>query len=282
MNQTYDPMAIFWLFIILASLQPVIKQRMIQAARQRMLASIEKKRKSRVILLVHRQESMSFLGFPLLRYISMEDSEEILRALESTDEDRDIDLVLHTPGGLVLASLQIARAIKNRKGKVRVIVPHYAMSGGTLIALAADEIIMSKNAVLGPVDPQLGEFPAASLQKVVKAKDVNKIDDKTLILADVGEKALGQIRDAVEELLKDNYGEEKAKELAATLSQGKWTHDFAINADIAKALGMHVSTDIPMEFFQLMSLYPQPVRQQRSVEYLQTPPQQHRGTHSSH
>ncbi len=271
MNQTYDPMSLFWLFFIIASLQPIIKQKMIQAARQRMLASIEKKRNSRVIMLVHRQESMSFLGFPLVKYISMEDSEEILRALESTDEDKDIDLVLHTPGGLVLASLQIARAIKNRKGKVRVIVPHYAMSGGTLIALAADEIIMSKNAVLGPVDPQLGEYPAASLSRVIREKDINKVEDKTLILADVGEKALRQIREAVEELLTENYGAEKAKELAATLSQGTWTHDYAINADIAREMGIHVSTEIPVEFLQLMSLYPQPVKKQPSVEYVQSP-----------
>ncbi len=271
MNQTYDPMSLFWLFFIIASLQPIIRQKMIQAARQRMLASIEKKRNSRVIMLVHRQESMSFLGFPLVKYISMEDSEEILRALESTDEDKDIDLVLHTPGGLVLASLQIARAIKNRKGKVRVIVPHYAMSGGTLIALAADEIIMSKNAVLGPVDPQLGEYPAASLSRVIREKDINKVEDKTLILADVGEKALRQIREAVEELLTENYGAEKAKELAATLSQGTWTHDYAINADIARGMGIHVSTEIPVEFLQLMSLYPQPVKKQPSVEYVQSP-----------
>ncbi len=53
-----------------------------------------------------------------------------------------LDLVLQTPGGLVLASLQIAQAIRDHRGKVTVFVPHYAMSGGTLIALAADEIAM--------------------------------------------------------------------------------------------------------------------------------------------
>ena len=122
----------------------------------------------RVILLVHRQETMSFLGFPVLRYIDINDAEEVIRAIQLTDEEVPIDLVLHTPGGLVLASLQIARAVRARKGKVTVFVPHYAMSGGTLIALAADEIVMDSHAVLGPVDPQLGEYPAASLIKVVQ------------------------------------------------------------------------------------------------------------------
>ena len=55
------------------------------------------------------------------------------------------------------------------------------MSGGTLIALAADEIVMSEYAVLGPVDPQLGEYPAASILKAVAKKPVAETEDKTLI-----------------------------------------------------------------------------------------------------
>jgi ClpP class serine protease len=82
---------------------------------------------------------MSFLGFPIFRYIDINDSEEVLRAIHLTDASVPIDIVLHTPGGLVLAALQIARAIHKHKGKVTAFVPHYAMSGGTLTALAARE-----------------------------------------------------------------------------------------------------------------------------------------------
>jgi len=57
-----------------------------------------------------------------------------------------------------------------------VIVPHYAMSGGTLLALAADEVIMDENAVLCPVDPQLGEYPAASIVKIIDEKNKNRIN----------------------------------------------------------------------------------------------------------
>ena len=261
----------FWLFLMLSALQPLLKQRMIESARHRLINKIEKQRKSRLILLVHRQETMSFLGFPVYKYIDIHDSEEILRAIQLTDDDVPIDLVLHTPGGLVLASLQIARALKKHKSKVTVFVPHYAMSGGTLIALSADEIIMSENAVLGPVDPQLGEFPAASLVKLKEVKDINKIDDKTLILADVGEKAIKQVEEAVYELLSGNYDEEKAKELAKILSTGKWTHDYPITFDEAQKLGLKVSKEIPVEVMQLMSLYPQPVKRIPSVEYLPIP-----------
>ena len=131
-------MDLFWLFFILSALQPVLRQRMLEAMRMRKIAQLERRRNSRVILLVHRQETMRLLGFPLVRYIDVNDSEQVLRAIQMTDQDVPLDIVLHTPGGLVLAASQIARAIRDHKAKVTVFVPHYAMSGGTLIALAAD------------------------------------------------------------------------------------------------------------------------------------------------
>jgi len=264
-------MDLFWLFFILTALQPVIQQRMLDAARARKIQRIENRRNSRVILLVHRQETMRLLGFPLVRYIDIHDSEAVLRAIQMTDREMPIDLVLHTPGGLVLAALQIARAIKAHPGKVTVFVPHYAMSGGTLIALAADEIVMSPYAVLGPIDPQLGELPAASLVKVVEQKPVSEVDDRTLILADVGRKAIDQVRRAAEELLEGKMPPERVREVAAKLSQGTWTHDYPITAREARELGLNVSTDMPEDILELMSLYPQPVRGLPSVEYTPEP-----------
>src|SRR6266403_3614907 len=179
---------VFWIFFMLSALQPVIRQRLLDAMRMRKIAQLERDRHSRVILLVHRQETMKFLGFPVMSYIDVNDSEEVLRAIHMTDADVPLDLVLHTPGGLVLAALQIARAIRGHKGKVSVFVPHYAMSGGTLITLAADQIVMSRHAVLGPIDPQLGKFPAASLIRVVEQKPIAEIDDETLAMTDIGRK----------------------------------------------------------------------------------------------
>jgi ClpP class serine protease len=191
-----------------------------------------------------------------------------MRAVALTDPEVGIDLVLHTPGGLVLAATQIARAIRKHKGKVSVFVPHYAMSGGTLIALGADEVVMSPHAVLGPVDPQVGQYPAASLVKVLARKPIEKVDDETLIMADVGEKALFQLQETTRELLSRSQTPEKAKELAEILATGTWTHDFPITVEVAQQLGLKVSSDMPEDVLQLMSLYPQPVRRQPSVEYL--------------
>src|SRR5258705_618864 len=262
------PNDILWFFFTLSALQPVLKQRLLEAARRRLIAKIESQRDSRVILLVHRQETMSFLGFPVLRYIDVNDSEEVLRAIHLTDPAVPLDIALHTPGGLVLASLQIARAIHKHRGKVTAFVPHYAMSGGTLIALAADEIVMSEYAVLGPVDPQLGQYPAASVLKAVAKKPAADTDDQTLILADQAEKAISQVRESVRELLSVKCPPEKAEELARLLSEGSWTHDHPITYETAKNFGLPVRSDIEPEVLNLMSLYPQPLRHQPTVEYL--------------
>jgi ClpP class serine protease len=259
---------LFWLIFMMSAFQPIVKQRLLEASRLRMIAKIEERRGSRVILLVHRQETMALLGFPLMRYIDINDAEDVMRACELTDLEVPLDVILHTPGGLVLASLQIARAIRRRKGKVTVLVPHYAMSGGTLIALAADEIMMSPHAVLGPVDPQLGQYPAASLLKVVARKPVAEIDDETLVLADVGEKAIAQLREAASELLQRTLSSQKAAELGDLLARGTWTHDYPITCDKALALGLPVRTEMPAEVLELMGLFPQPMRRQPAVEYL--------------
>jgi ClpP class serine protease len=266
-----DPGQLIWLFFIFSALQPVLQQKLLESSRQRLLAKIERRRGSRVILIVHRQETMSFLGFPLMRYIDVDDAEQVLRACEMTDPDVPLDLVLHTPGGLVLASLQIARAIRQRKGKVTVIVPHYAMSGGTLIALAADEILMSPHAVLGPVDPQLREHAGASILRAVERKPIDRVKDETLILADVAEKAIQQVREAARQLLSRSQAPEKAEALAELLATGTWTHDYPITSDEAASMGLPVKTEMPREVLQLMALFPQPVRRQRTVEYVPEP-----------
>lgn len=258
---------LFWVFIIVTMLQPLLQQRIQNAARARQIGRIEQERGSRVILLAHRQETLGFLGFPMLRYIDVNDAEQVIRAIKLTDPATPIDIVLHTPGGLVLASLQIARAIARHPGKVTAIIPHYAMSGGTLIALAADEIVMSEHAVLGPVDPQIGQYPAASILRAVARKPAGEVDDETLIYADQAEMAIRQLRAAVTELLGERCDAKTAEALAAQLSEGRYTHDYAITPTEAKAMGLNVSTEIPHSILDLMAMYPQPVKRMPSVEY---------------
>ncbi len=266
---------LLWMLIMIQVFIPLLMKRLLEIRRQAAIRALEVKRHSRVITMIHRQETMNFFGFPISRYIDIEDSEYILRAIRMTPPDMPIDLILHTPGGLVLASEQIACALKRHKGKVTVFIPHYAMSGGTLIALSADEIIMDPNAVLGPVDPQLGSpqggsYPAASILKALEEPNPNR-DDQTLILGDIARKAINQVYNTVYSLIKDKMPEEKAKELAKILSEGRWTHDYPITYEEAKELGLPVTDQVPPEVYDLMDLYPQTSQRRPSVEFIPVP-----------
>ncbi len=264
---------LLWFFFLFFFLTPILRRYALNKARETLIRMIEQRRKSRVITLIHRQESVGFFGIPLIRYINIEDSEQVLRAIRLTPPDMPIDLIIHTPGGLALASTQIANALVKHKGPVRVIIPHYAMSGGTLIALAADEIIMDPNAVLGPVDPQLQGIPAASIIKVLEKKELKDVDDQTIIMADVAEKAIEQMVNYVKWLLMENgMDREKAERIALELATGKYTHDFPLGVEKLRELGLNISTEVPEEVYQLMDLYPQPMGAQvPSVQYIPIP-----------
>lgn len=265
------PWDFIWIIIFIYTLIPILKMRQVESLRIKILNNIQKLRGTRVISMIHRQESVSLLGIPISKYINIEDSEQILRVIRLTPDDVPIDIILHTPGGLVLAAEQISHAIQKHPAKVTVMVPHYAMSGGTLLALAADEIIMDENAVLGPVDPQLGNYPAASILEVLERKNVNYIQDSTLIMADIAVKAIGQVKDTVYNILKEKMEDEKAKELSSVLTEGRWTHDYPITCEHLKNMGLNVSVGLPSDVYTLMDLYPQPARGRPSVQYIPLP-----------
>src|SRR5690606_22224449 len=324
---------LFWLFLILSWMLPAYQRWRTVQQRLAMTQKLRRMRGSRIITLLHRQEPFGFLGLFQRRFISIEDSEQILRAIRSTPKDvpidlilhtpgglvlaseqiaralqkheartavfiphyamsggtmialaadelwmdehavvGPIDLILHTPGGLVLASEQIARALQKHEARTAVFIPHYAMSGGTMIALAADELWMDEHAVVGPIDPQIGGYPAASILKVVEEKPISEVDDNTLIMADLARKAVRQVEDTVTDLLKGTFPAEPARALARTLTAGRWTHDYPIRADQLQAMGFTVRTDLPEEIYALMDLYPQPQNQRPSVTYSPLPP----------
>ena len=263
---------IFWLLFLFLLVLPSFRQWNLERLRQGLIKKIEQKRRSRVITLIHRQESIGFLGMFARNFISIEDSEEVLRAIKLTPKDMPIDLIIHTPGGVLLAAEQIAKALSKHDAKVTVFVPHYAMSGGTLIALAADEIVMDENAVLGPVDPQIGQYAAVSILKVLEQKPISEVDDNTIILADMSKKAITQTRRFVYDLLISNdVPEEKAEELSTVLTDGRWTHDYPIMYEEAKRLGLNVTSGIPEDVASLMHLYPQAGQRRPSVQYVPMP-----------
>jgi ClpP class serine protease len=265
-----DPLSLLWLFFILASLQPAVQRQMMLLQRRRALAALSREREATVITLIHRQEQMSLLGFPIVRYIDIDDAESVLRAINETPAGRSIEIVLHTPGGMVIAARQIATALADHDGRVTAVVPHYAMSGGTLIALAADEIVVDAHASLGPVDPQLGQYPAASL--VAVSERPGNHDDQTLLMADVGRKAIAQVEGFTERLLGRYMPAGRAAEVARLLATGTWTHDHPLQVHELQALGLPVRVGVQEGERKLMTLYPQPRGRQPAVEYAPSPP----------
>lgn len=259
---------LFWLLLILMLLFQWFGSPSFEGKRMEAIEAIQKERGTRVITLIHREETVSLFGIPVSKYINIDDAEAILRAIRLTPDEKPIDLIVHTPGGLVLAASQIAHAIQKHKGKVTVFVPHYAMSGGTLIALAADEIVMDPNAVLGPVDPQIGQYPAASIIRAVEAKTPEKAEDQTLILADISRKAISQVGSLVSELLEKCMPQIGAKQLAELLTTGQFTHDYPITVERATSVGLCISTDMPKSIYGLMELYPQTGAGRPSVNYV--------------
>lgn len=263
---------LIWLIILVSALQPMLQQQTLRARRVQAIRRLEKRRSSRVITLIHRQEQYALFGLTFARFDDIEDSEEVLRAIELTDTGVPIDLVVHTPGGLALSAEQIAHALLRHPARVTVIIPHYAMSGGTLIALSADEIMLSPSAVLGPLDPQVGRHPAASIMRVLERKEVNQIEDETLILADMASKATDQMREAVTRLLtRSGMDTAEAGKLAETLTEGQWTHDYPIMAEAAKEMGLPVTTEPPPEVSEIIRLFPQARNRRPSVEYIPSP-----------
>lgn len=266
---------LFWIILFLVLFSPSLQFYSLRSARMKLIGLIERKYGFRLITLIHRQERVGFFGIPVYRFIDIDDSEAVIRAIRTTPPDKPIALVLHTPGGLVLAAAQIAMALKRHPAKKIVIVPHYAMSGGTLIALAADEIWMSPEAVLGPLDPQLNigqgvMAPAPSILRAARVKG-DKASDQLLVMADVAEKAIAEVQELIVKLLEDKMPREKAVELAKLLTEGKWTHDYPITAEDAKKMGLPVKMEIPPEIYELMELYPQAPINRPGVEYLPYP-----------
>jgi ClpP class serine protease len=264
-----DPFSLLWLFFVLASLQPAFTRQVLFAQRRRALAVISRRRKATVITLIHRQESLNLLGFPIVRYIDIDDAESVLRAIADTADDQPIEIILHTPGGMVIAARQIASALADHPAHVTAVVPHYAMSGGTMISLACDEIVIESHAALGPVDPQLGQYPAASLIEVSKLPGQH--DDQTLLMADVGRKAIYQTEDFTRRMLERHMTPAQARDVAHLLATGVFTHDHPLQATELIELGLPVKVGVPVEEREIMQLYPQPRGRTPAVEYVPGP-----------
>lgn len=257
----WDVLTIFAiLFVLYAFAYPQYQIKKVKVQRLSMIKKMEQEWGTRVLTLIHRKEAVSMFGLPVYQYIDIEDAESILRGIRDTKEERPIDIIIHTPGGQVHPSIQIARALKNHRGHTRVMIPHYSMSGGTIIALAADEIIMDDDAVIGPIDPQIGDlirgtYPAPSWIYAASKKG-DKADDTTIVISDISEKTMKLMRKVTTELLDGKIeDEDKLNYAVEKLVSGEMVHITPISASEAIDIGLPVSTDLSNKVHEFMKFY---------------------------
>ena len=87
--------------------------------------------------------------------ITREDVNGFMNALSEAPSDRGLALILHTPGGDPNAVESIVDYLHSKFGYIEVIVPYLAMSGGAMISLASDLLVLGRQSQLGPIDPQI-------------------------------------------------------------------------------------------------------------------------------
>jgi ClpP class serine protease len=229
----------------------------ILARRQRIIEEIEQERGTKVITMIHKKELWTAPGED--PEISIEDSETVLQQFRKTPPDKPVDLILHTPGGYATAAQMMAMAIKFHPSKVTVMVPFYAMSGGSLMSLAAGEIRMEKYSVLGPVDPQIptpdGMWPAGSIAALVKMKPIQYVTDRMVIMSDAANLEIENAKAFVMWLLEGKMDKEQADRVADFLARGYMSHATPITLDVARALGLNVQEGIPDKVYELFKTF---------------------------
>jgi ClpP class serine protease len=229
----------------------------ILAWRRRILEELGQERGTKVITMIHKKELWTEEGEE--PEIGIEDIEAVVQAIRKTPPDKPIDLILHTPGGYASAAQMMAMAIKFHPAKVTVMVPFYAMSGGSLMSLAANEIRMEKYSVLGPVDPQIptpdGMWPAGSLSNLVKTKPIQNITDRMIILSDAANLEIENAKAFVMWLLDGKMDKEQAERVADFLAKGYMSHATPITLDVARALGLNVVEGIPDKAYELFETF---------------------------
>ncbi len=221
----------------------------ILARRAQLIRGLEEERGSRVLQLIHRKEPWSTSDEE--PEIVLEDSEIILQQIRETPPDKPIDFIVHTEGGLAFAADLIAMALRYHKSKVTVMVPFYALSDGTLLGLAADEIMMEKTSILAPVEPLIDDMPANWVMAILKRKPIETISDRTILFAEAARMETENAKELVKWLLIDKMSEEQATQVANFLAGGYMASSTPITLDVARAIGLNVVEGVPDKVMQL-------------------------------
>ena len=197
-----------------------------------------KKTTGRHVMFIKHTESGLFSS-------SMIDQKTVSKVAEALNkfDGKDFDVILHTPGGEVFSALYISRMFKNYPGKITSIIPEFSMSGGALLSLSTDEIIMADNACIGPVDCQLGSLfkygSAKSWNQIVKYKG-KRSEDGSIQMAMMGSQYTRSIRTHLENVLDFGLDKKQKKLIADYLTNGNIEHAYPLTSNELINMGIPI------------------------------------------
>ena len=233
----YLPSLLIGAFVLIWMLTTFAKEGMRSIASKISLRFMKRKGGRHIMIIKHTQGD---LFNPSM--INQETLKDVTLALNKF-KGKSFDLILHTPGGDIFSAIFISRLFKKYPGKIRAIIPLYAMSGGTLLALSCDKLYMSDTACLGPVDPQLGSFfrfgSAKSWDKILKFKG-KKAEDQSISFAHTGKQYTKSIRDHLINSIDFGLSKEDKKTLASFLTSGSVEHAHPLTKTDLQSFGMPI------------------------------------------
>lgn len=176
------------------------------------------------------------------------DADDISEIIEGLDT-KDIDIIIQTPGGVVDAVEKLITVLKARLNSYRIIVPSWAKSGGTVIAMSSEKILLGVNSELGPIDPQmflpdLGPVPC---------EFVSKDETQQPILREIAGSSVERMREMAKKLLKEGMlsdaDEEKLEIVIKKISSSDTykSHGAVVDFSEAQELGLAVEWMPPEE-----------------------------------
>ena len=234
--------------------------------RQEVYKQIEQERDSKVLSFITGERQ------GLEAKIALDCIDQFVNLLEQIGPTKRISLILHTKGGQTLAAWQLANLIRMFCDELEVVVPIRALSAGTLIAIGADRIVMTKQATLGPIDPSVNNplNPTVSIKgedhrvpvsvenvrgyldvarkelKIGGQKELSSIIRNLaghihpLVLGEIF-RSRAQIRYLAGKLLhKQVKGRKKVNSIIDFLCGDSGSHDYTINRREASELGLNV------------------------------------------
>jgi len=244
-------------FVLSGILFSLVRQFLVDYHIKQLISDYEKAHNARVFYFIHRKRSLGIFGISLYEYLEIYDAHRFLRDLKSVPENRNLVIIIHSPGGELLAAMQIAKVLKEWNGRVSVVVPYYAMSAGTLIALSADTIYADRNVAFGAIDPQIPAgnnryISAADLYKVCRGNSTISVQDR--ILCEMGRKAMKQVESFLKRVVLKDKDEKVEEAVINTLLYTERSHDFPFFAENLKEMGLNVVFEIPRELRELSDL----------------------------